>query len=83
MFTYSTNGSNSHKGYLDGVEVASSSASITRSVSPTAQNWLLGQDDGQSRWGNGNIYNCLRYNRALSPTEIQQNFNATRGRFGI
>lgn len=83
MFTYSTNGSNSHKGYLDGVEVASSSTSITRSVSPTAQNWLLGQDDGQGRWGNGNIYNCLRYNRVLSLKEIQQNFNAIRGRFGI
>jgi hypothetical protein len=30
-----------------------------------------------------NIAQVLIYNRALSPTEIQQNFNATRGRFGI
>lgn len=32
---------------------------------------------------NGNISNFLIYNRALSPTEISQNFNATRSRFGI
>jgi hypothetical protein len=32
---------------------------------------------------NGNIYNFLHYNRALTPQEIQQNFNANRSRFGI
>jgi hypothetical protein len=31
----------------------------------------------------GNIGNCKVYNRALTLQEIQQNFNATRGRFGI
>jgi hypothetical protein len=32
---------------------------------------------------NGRIFNTLLYNRALSATEISQNFNATRSRFGI
>lgn len=32
---------------------------------------------------NGNIYYAKMYNRVLSPNEIKQNFNATRGRFGI
>jgi len=32
---------------------------------------------------NGKIYTTQIYNRALSATEIQQNFNALRGRFGI
>jgi prepilin-type N-terminal cleavage/methylation domain-containing protein len=32
---------------------------------------------------NGNLYCSLLYNRALTPEEIQQNFNATRGRFGL
>jgi len=32
---------------------------------------------------NGSIAQVLIYNRALTATEIQQNFNATRGRFGI
>lgn len=32
---------------------------------------------------NMNLGNTLIYNRALTPQEIQQNFNATRGRYGI
>ena len=32
---------------------------------------------------NGNIYSSKIYNRALSAAEIQQNYNANRGRFGI
>jgi hypothetical protein len=35
-----------------------------------------------SRWG-GKIANFIVYNRALSDDEIRQNFNATRGRYGI
>ena len=31
----------------------------------------------------GNIYSIKIYNRALTASEIQQNFNALRGRFGI
>jgi hypothetical protein len=36
-----------------------------------------------TRFFNGNIYQASIYNRALSSTEISQNFNATRARFGI
>jgi hypothetical protein len=32
---------------------------------------------------NGNISNVQIYNRTLSATEVQQNFNALRGRYGI
>lgn len=32
---------------------------------------------------NGKIYLTRIYNRVLSPTEVQQNFNALRGRYGI
>jgi len=38
---------------------------------------------GSLRIINGNIYSCKIYNRALTPQEIQQNFNAYRRRFGI
>jgi hypothetical protein len=31
----------------------------------------------------GNIFNMIVYNRALSTNEIQQNYNATKGRFGL
>ena len=81
MYAYTTNGSNLHKGYLDGVEVVISSSSITRTTSPTAQNYYIGSDFTLNRFGNGNIYSCLRYNRALSATEIAQNYLATRSRY--
>ncbi|MFZ9741626.1 MAG: LamG domain-containing protein [Candidatus Nanopelagicaceae bacterium] len=32
---------------------------------------------------NGKISNCSIYNRALTASEIQQNFNATKSRFGL
>jgi len=83
MYAYSTNGSNLHKGYLDGIEVVSSSSSFTRTASPSNQVWYLGKDAVGDRYGNGNIYACLRYNRALTATEIAQNFNATRSRYGL
>jgi len=38
---------------------------------------------GTGREFNGNIASVKIYNRALTAAEIQQNFNANRGRFGI
>lgn len=38
---------------------------------------------GMAEYFQGNIANVLIYNRALSTNEVLQNFNATRGRFGI
>jgi hypothetical protein len=37
---------------------------------------------GDSRFSGG-VYNLSLYNRALSPQEIKQNFNATKSRFGL
>jgi len=84
MYAYSTNGTNIHKGYFDGTEVVSKTNSMTRTASPTAQTYYIGADLGVgARYGNGNIYVVLRYNRALTAEEIQQNFDATKGRFGL
>jgi hypothetical protein len=38
---------------------------------------------GDTQYLNGNIAQVSIYNRALTAAEISQNFNATRGRFGI
>jgi len=38
---------------------------------------------GFTRHFNGNIYNTSIYNRALSQSEITQNYNATKARFGL
>ena len=43
----------------------------------------IGADPGGQEPFQGNISQVQIYNRALSATEIQQNFNATRKRFGI
>jgi hypothetical protein len=45
----------------------------------------LGKDPryGSDRFYNGSIYTAKIYNRALTASEIQQNYNALRGRFSI
>ena len=43
----------------------------------------IGSGFNASRYFKGNIATTQIYNRALSAAEIQQNFNATRGRFNI
>ena len=34
-------------------------------------------------WFNGNVYSTKIYNRALTATEVLQNYNATKSRFGL
>lgn len=45
----------------------------------------IGRQSAGSGWlyFNGLIYNFLFYNKYLSANEVKQNFNATRGRYGI
>lgn len=81
MYCITTNGSNSHKVYLNGEFITESTTSITRTTSPTAQNYEIGKDDTWARYGDGVIYNVMRYNRQLSDTEVLQNYNAMKGRY--
>jgi hypothetical protein len=83
MYCMTTNGSNSHKIYLNGSLLTTNTTSITRTTSPTLQTYEISKDDTVARYGNGTYYSVLRYNRELSTSEILQNYNATRGRFGI
>ena len=46
-------------------------------------NLFVGSRAGSSLFYSGRINQPMMYNRALSAAEIQQNFNAIRGRFGI
>jgi hypothetical protein len=43
----------------------------------------MGRSSYIDRFFSGNVSNASIYNRALSATEITQNFNALRGRYGI
>jgi hypothetical protein len=44
---------------------------------------VIGDEPGGGGPWTGNASTFWAYNRALSSTEITQNFNTTRGRFGI
>ena len=72
------------KAYLNGSLVYDTA--LTGTISGNG-NWTLGcyqplPTDGTHNF-DGYIGPSRIYNRALTATEIQQNFNATRGRFGI
>jgi hypothetical protein len=54
---------------------------VTETFTTTAP--TLGINTSNSEPYTGNIYQFLVYNRTLSQQEIQQNFNATRSRFGL
>ena len=65
-------------GFFNGIK----KNTVTKSIGPTnSGNFLIGTDNGV--YGGGSISCIQLYNRALSDAEIQQNFNATRSRFGI
>jgi hypothetical protein len=44
---------------------------------------FMARNDFSSEWLPSTLYTASLYNRVLSPDEIQQNFNALRGRYGI
>ena len=62
------------------------SKSYTQAIGYTGNDFTVGGLDFSGNIiqnFNGNISSARMYNRALSAAEIQQNFNALRGRFGI
>jgi hypothetical protein len=63
-----------------GITTATNIISHTSSVIDDIK---LAQDDTGGRFFTGNIAQVSLYNRALTAAEVQQNFNALRGRYGI
>lgn len=80
---YSKNGT-SLLGYLNGSQVYNPAVASNGNVS-YGSNRNLGIGDWilTGRAFKGNISNTQIYNRALTASEISQNFNALRGRYGI
>lgn len=68
--------------YLDGSFVANSGNTNNLNVGSNIFIFGRGSESGTNHLI-GNISNAKIYNRVLSATEITQNFNALRGRFGI
>jgi hypothetical protein len=68
-------------GNLKGTNVVSTSVG---SVSNTIRMGMGNNSNEQYSWhANANVSAARMYNRALTAAEIQQNFNALRGRYGI
>ena len=64
--------------YINGVE--NNTASLSRSGLSQTSNFVLGLWDG---YLNGNIALSRMYNKVLNSTEVLQNFNVTKDRFGL
>ena len=65
---------------------SSGMTSATNSVShgsTTLDAIKVGADVPTNRYLDGRISVAMVYNRALTSSEVEQNFNATRGRYGI
>jgi hypothetical protein len=77
--TWNTSGS-SVIGYLNGAQMFNSSNTYWATTMPTV---TVGNGFSTGRYFAGRISNVQLYNQALSATDVAQNFNALRGRYGI
>ena len=73
--------------YINGVldNQTSFSGNFKNPISGTSAKWIIGRGEvpNNDRLLKGNIAQVSVYNRALSASEILQNYNATKGRFGL
>lgn len=72
--------------YLNGVKLYTSSSAIVALGSSNAYNNYIGRQTGitwQGHTSQGKIASYKIYNRVLSDTEIQQNYNAQKSRFNL
>jgi hypothetical protein len=67
-------------GHLNNILKFNSSCTTFPSTIPSL---YIGVGCETSRYFKGNISNVLIYNKALTPSEVQQNYNATKTRFGL
>ena len=69
--------------YINGVLENTTSHSLTLDLTNADTLQIGDSNEGWRGYSNASIYNIKVYNKVLSASEIQQNFNALRGRFGI
>jgi hypothetical protein len=80
--TYTKSGT-SVIGYLNGVQRLTATAGSSTVSYLTSRNFAIGGSVKQSRPFKGNVSNVQIYSTALSSTEVIQNFDAMRARFGV
>jgi hypothetical protein len=68
--------------YIDGVLIGT--AAYRSTASTTSNNFWIGRFHGDNNYTiNASIGQTQLYNRVLSAAEVLQNYNATKGRFGL
>jgi hypothetical protein len=84
-YVVGTYDNNQIKLYVNGIQVnaLTMSGSITSTSVPMCLGTNPASGGGGIRYLNGKIYTTQIYNRALSATEVLQNYNAQKGRFGL
>jgi hypothetical protein len=77
-----TNVSALHKFFINGISTGSG---ITQAINTNAGDARIGSRIADFEWWGpeGKVYNALVYSKALSDSEITQNFNALRSRLGL
>jgi hypothetical protein len=69
--------------YLCQASGITTSTNTVSHTSTTIDDIKIGVDDFSSRYFAGNIAIANIYNRALTPDEILQNYNATKSRYNL
>jgi hypothetical protein len=69
--------------YQNGIQVGSNITSIPSSIINPSYTLEIGRRPNGPDYWNGNISQVSIYNRALSASEIKQNYNATKSRYGL
>jgi hypothetical protein len=82
--TYTKSGT-SVVGYLNGIQNYAATAGSSTVSYLSNRNFAVANTvkTGETRYLKGNLASCQVYSRALSSSEIVQNFNAMRVRFGV
>ena len=81
--SYDGNGGNDIKIYVNGqLEANTTMGSNGNTNSGDFRVGTYGIGTG-GEWLNGNVGECRLYNAALSTAQVEQNFNATRARYGV
>jgi hypothetical protein len=82
-FTLIWNGSNTITAYANGINIGSSTQSGMTGNFDSGTAFQIGARPISSTYFPGNIATTQIYNRALLASEITQNYNAQKGRFGL
>jgi len=91
LLTFTGASPNTCIAYKNGVQSSTGASNTPISAVATFADIVLGQEYDSNTTGGFQATQCWRgkygpvkfYNRVLTPDEVAQNFNATRGRFGI